>query len=146
MSAHLPKYLLGLWSHHTSMSTPANTGDPDKDLMLDLANAELRHSIGEYHVWTPSETPAAGDLCFVVMRQARHRQPHPEWQMLPHVYKHTSIQDHHKQKLTGWAKAHFDNARLPDGSYKFGALHVAAGHDVVDLALALHDIQPVFEP
>lgn len=141
MSTHLPKYLLSTWGDHYT------TAFPDlKDLAACDAAAELRHTIGEYHIWTPSETPQPGDLCFVVMRQARHRQPHPNWVHLPHVYKNTTISDHHKKKLKGWAKDSFDKALQQDGSYTFGQLIIQSDHDVVDLALSLHAIHPVFEP
>ena len=140
MSQHLPKYLVSTWGDHFAMITPS--GDAD----LDAANAELRHSIGEFHLWTPSETPQATDLCFVVMRQARFRTPHPNWQHLPHVYKKTTIAEHHQKHLTGWAKVAFTAAQQQDGSYNFGPLAIASGHDVVDLAFSLHAIMPAFEP
>lgn len=141
MSTHVPKYLLSTWGDHLT------TAFPDlKDQAACDAAADLRHSIGEYHIWTPSETPQAGDLSFVVMRQARFRQPHPNWHHLPIIYKHTLIADHHKKKMTGWAKAAFDKALQQDGSYVFGHLIIQPDHDVVDLALSLHAIHPVFEP
>lgn len=141
MSTLLPKYLVSTWGDHAAACFPDLT-DPDAV----AAAAVLRHSIGEYHLWTPSESPAAADLCFVVMRQARFRDPHPAWQHLPHVYKRTTIAEHHQKKLTGWAAAAFTAAKTQDGGYAFGPLVIAPDHDVVDLAFALHALHPVFEP
>lgn len=141
MSTHVPKYLLSTWGDHAAICLP----DPTDKAACDVA-AAVRHSIGEYHLWTPSETPQPGDLCFVVMRQARFRTPHPNWQHLPHVYKRTTIAEHHQKNLTGWAAAGFTAAQQLDGSYHFGQLVIAVDHDMVDLAFSLHAIMPVFEP
>lgn len=146
MTTHIPTYHIGQWADHLQMSTPSNTGDPAQDAANDEANAYLRHTIGEYHMWTPSENPQPGDVCFVVMRQAKMRQPHPNWQRLPHVLKRTTIAEHHQKHLNGHAKAAFDAARQADGSYVFGKLVIASDHDMVDMATALHEIMPVFEP
>lgn len=140
MNTHLPKYLVGTWGDNAAMMTPSG------DAATDAVNAALRHSIGEFHLWTPSETPQPGDLCFIVMRQARMRTPHPNWQHLPHVYRRTTIAEHHQAKLTGYAKTAFSAAQQQDGSYNFGQLVIAPTHDVVDLAFSLHAIMPVFEP
>jgi len=144
--AHLPKYLVGRWGHHLQLFAPDLT-----DAATVAAAGEQRHFIGEYHCWTPraldsDDPPQPDDLMFIVMRQARIRTPHPAWQALPHVYRRTTIADHHAQTLSGYAKAAFDKAQRPDKSYVFGPLVIQPHHDVVELAFSLAAIHPGFEP
>lgn len=88
----MPRYHVGLWSHHLDMSA-AKHGSP---------LAIICRAIGEYYVWTPDWTkgdpnaPASGpwvtpdSLMYVVMHSA-HGTPHPDWHPLPHLLDSTPV-------------------------------------------------------
>ncbi|MHB8414008.1 MAG: hypothetical protein ACYDB1_01240 [Acidiferrobacteraceae bacterium] len=125
----LPRYFIGTWQTHLDLAAGK---------ILDANGRRL--DVGEYHGWTPDESPTDSSVFFVVMKSS-HGKPHPHWRAMPHLLDTTPVKVHlappagqtenRTSLLAAWAQM---TVPITDTDTTFS------------LACKLHKQMPVFEP